>query len=661
MSFLTLLVASLAVLVFAWCAAATLRLRSGVSFVLAVYAIGFAEIVVVSLLLSPGHWLTRTALFWTVVVIAAAASFVWRMVGAPRPPSFLPAIRSLGEALSDPLVAILAVALLGAFAYVAALIVGTPPNDYDVLWYHLARAAFWKQQHAVAYIPHANDARLDGFPPNAEIGDAFTMILGRSEAYAGFVQLSSLGAAVIAIGGIARRVGFSPRQALFGALLFATLPVVILQSSTSLNDLVFAAFLAIAAYFLFEWSPASLGLVALAVGLAIGTKITALLGLPVLALLGAFLYPRRRWLALVGVGLAGIVLGAPWYVLNLIKTHHLDGKLANPKSAATVTKGDTYSAAGTVAHFLRLLVDAVDPSGAVGRDRFLYLVAAGVVLALGVRARKRLGTVGLVAAVGLAALPLAFHAIDHELLKGYQKLWIKLGHRDLAFLGFDKHLSAASPFQSWYGPAGILLVLAGFWFVGLGLRRRRLPRVTLLLALAPVVWLVLQAVTTFYSMWDGRYTMFGVMLGAVVWGLVLPIRPLAWAATAIAVTALALALVHYDEKPSGVNVLAGSAPRSVWDSSRAQVLARWLHPGEAEVVAALDREAKKGETVALNIRRKDVSYPYFGSRLDRRVEFIPFGGSFASDWYVAAPGFPPLTSGATLVVNSHGWRLYRLG
>jgi hypothetical protein len=613
--------------------------------------------VLIELLLSPGHDLTRSwllAVFGGGVAVSAAA---WFAFGRPVLPPTGPALAAAREALRDPLVAVLAVALLGAFGYVAALIVGTAPNDYDVLWYHLARAAFWKQQHAVAYIPNANDARLNGFPPNAEIADSFSMILGSTERFTGFVQLSALVAASIAIGGIARKIGLSVRQAAFGALLFATLPVVILQSATSLNDLVFSSCLVVCAYFVFTWTRVSLALAALALGLAIGTKITALLGLAVLALLGACLYPRRRWPALAGVGLAGILLGSPWYILNLVKTRHLDGKLANPENAAKVTQGNTYSPAGVVAHFMRLVIDAVDPSGAVGRDRFLYLVGAGVVLALGLRARRRLGNVGLVAAVGLAALPLAFRAIDHGLLHAYQKLWVSAGKHNLAFLGSDKHLTAASPFQSWYGPAGILLVLAGFWFVGVGLRRRALPRVALLLALAPVIWLVLQAVTTFYSMWDGRYTMFAVALGAAVWGLVQPIRPLAWAATAIAVTAMALALVHYDEKPSGVNVLGGSAPQSVWDKSRAQVLARWLHPGEAEVVAKLDRKAKKGETIALIVGRKDVSYPYFGADLDRRVVFRPFQHA---DWIVSAPGMSSFSSfGNRLVVDSHGWRLYK--
>src|SRR5581483_5238181 len=137
------------------------------------------------------------------------------------------------------------------------------------------------------------------------------------------------------------------------------------------------------------------------------------------------------------VGAAGTLLGSPWYLLNYATTHSLDGKLANPKNATTITHGDTYSIAGVVAHFMRLVIDAVDPSGAAGRDRFLYLVAAGVVLALAVRARRRLGTVGIAAAVGLAALPLAFCAIDHGLLHAYQKLWVSAGKHNLAFLGAD--------------------------------------------------------------------------------------------------------------------------------------------------------------------------------------------------------------------------------
>jgi hypothetical protein len=641
-------------------------LRGATEFALAFYLVAFSLVVVIELLLSPGRDLTQAWLLAVLAGATAVAAGVWVLLGRPAPPTFRPALAASRDALHDPLIAILAVAALGALGYVAALIVGTAPNDYDVLWYHLARAAFWKQQHAIAYIPGANDARLNGFPPNAEIADSFTMILGRTERFAGFVQFFALLATMTALAGIARRIGLSVRQALFGALVFATLPVVVLQSATGLNDLVFGAFLACCAYFLFSWTRVSLALAALALGLAIGTKITALLALPVLALVGAFLYPRRRWPGLVLVGAAGLVLGSYWYLLNLAKTGRLNGNFAQTSQATQVQHGNTYSVAGVVAHTLRLLIDAVDPSGSVGRDRLLYLVAVAAILVLGFRARRRAGAAAVMAAAALAAVPLAFRPVQHELLHAYQKVWVSLSRHNLAFLGFDKHPTRASPFQSWFGPLGVLLVLACFVLVWM--RRRELPRVGVLLALAPVVWIVLQSVTTFYSLWDGRYVIFAVALGAAVWGLVLPIRPLAWAATGIAVTALALALVHYDEKPSGVSVLGGSAPTSVWDMPRAQVLARWLHPGEDQVVATLERQARKGDTIALWIRREDVSYPYFGSRLDRRVVFVsPETVSELKEarWIVAGPVQPGpfhvncLRGACVLVVNSHGWKLYR--
>jgi len=150
---------------------------------------------------------------------------------------------------------------------------------------------------------------------------------------------------------------------------------------------------------------------------------------------------------------------------------------------------------------------------------------------------------------------------------------------------------------------------------------------------------------------------FGVALAATVWGLLLPYRALAWAATASAVTALALVLVHYDEKPSGVNVLGGPAPRSVWDLQRAQVLGRFLHPGEREVVGFLEEKARKGDTIALAIGREDVSYPYFGSRLDRHVEFVASARPTA-DWLVVSPGRSS-APGYHLLVHRNGWQLYR--
>src|SRR5438132_6062716 len=130
------------------------------------YVVAFAEIGLVSLLLSIAPHLTR----WTLLA-AVSGVFVVVLATVRRPhlPPLRSAARFLVEALHDPAIAIVAVAVVGVIGYSIALGLFSPPNDGDAIEYHLARAAFWKQQHAIGYVHGAGDARLDAFPPNGEI------------------------------------------------------------------------------------------------------------------------------------------------------------------------------------------------------------------------------------------------------------------------------------------------------------------------------------------------------------------------------------------------------------------------------------------------------------------------------------------------------------
>src|SRR5437588_3532769 len=156
--------------------AASLRLREMTAFLLAAYLIAFGELVVVVVGLSPLHLVRRDVLAPTLLVPLIAAAFVWNGTGRPSPPSLRRAGQTLARALHDPPLALLAGVVAVAFAYLIALGLGTPANAWDAMWYHLARAAFWKQQHAVGYVAHANDARLNANPPVAEIGALYGMV-----------------------------------------------------------------------------------------------------------------------------------------------------------------------------------------------------------------------------------------------------------------------------------------------------------------------------------------------------------------------------------------------------------------------------------------------------------------------------------------------------
>jgi hypothetical protein len=353
------------------CIAALLRVCGIVAFGLAIAVLAFAEIVVVSHALSVLEAYERR---WFIVALAVVAITAATGVVVVRPPWPSLAHRAvLRQLASDRLVVVLAVVVLAGLVYVVALALFTPPTERDALSYHLVRALFWIQAGAVGHIPGPVDPRLNEFPVNAELLQGASMLLSGSGRWVALPQLMSLLVGMVAIFGVARRVDVDHVAAAFGALLFATLPVVALQAPTALNDLVVAALVVVTAYFALGRTASDAVLASVAVALLVGTKGTALLALPVLLTL-AIVAQRGRQQVLVLAGVtAGVVLGAAWYAGNVA-----DGKgpfgSVGPKLAGT---GDGVLA--YLARTSRYLVETVELPGAVGDDRFLFVAAAAVV------------------------------------------------------------------------------------------------------------------------------------------------------------------------------------------------------------------------------------------------------------------------------------------
>ena len=254
--------------------AATLRLPDLPRLILGAYVVGFAEVVGVILLLSAFQAVTRAAILVAVAALFAASVAGWFLKGAPRPP--LVPVGRLRELRRTPVLLVLAVTTGLALIYVVALIVGTPPNNYDSLTYHLTRAAFWSQGDSVGYIADAYDERLNTHPPNAEIALTFVLEVGRHERIAGFVQFTAALASAVGVYAIARKLNLARREAAFGGLLFLTLPIVLLEASTTQNDLVAASLLVAATVLLLGESPREFALAAVATALAVGTKVPAM-------------------------------------------------------------------------------------------------------------------------------------------------------------------------------------------------------------------------------------------------------------------------------------------------------------------------------------------------------------------------------------------------
>ena len=219
-----------------------------------------------------------------VAAVAALAVAAGAAVAVARP--HVPDIAGveLRALARDRVIAVLAVVCLLEVGFILALALFTPPTERDALGYHLQRGLLWMQESEVEdNVNDVTDARLNEAPWNAELLQAATMLVSGSVRWVGLVQVAALLFAVArAIYGIGVRVGLERRQATFGALLFATLPVVALQAPAALNDLVVASLVAVAAFFALGRTRAEIGLGCVAIALLVGTKGTAFIALPVL-------------------------------------------------------------------------------------------------------------------------------------------------------------------------------------------------------------------------------------------------------------------------------------------------------------------------------------------------------------------------------------------
>ena len=238
-----------------WLAAAVVGIDALPLRGLAAYVVGWAGLAVATALLSFPGLLSRWSLTLVVAALAGVALAARLRQREPSAASLDPGWR---DALRDPVVRVLAVAVLAAGVYLGALAVLTTPNDWDGLTYHETRALLWDQQDGLGYVPSGNDPRLDGNPPVEEIGLYLAMILPRSERFAALPQYLALWASLLAVVLAARRLGLSRPAAAYGGLVFATLPIVVLHGASILNDLVVASFLLAAVVFLLGRSRAEL-------------------------------------------------------------------------------------------------------------------------------------------------------------------------------------------------------------------------------------------------------------------------------------------------------------------------------------------------------------------------------------------------------------------
>jgi hypothetical protein len=557
--------------------AASLRLDSVVPFALGVYLLASAEVIGLTEVLSLLGWIRPAGYAVGQALCFAAAAGAWWWRGRPRPPLRRYDLRAAVNA--HPLVAGLAVGIAALVVYEAFLVFATPPNNWDSMTYHLSRAAGWYQRHRVEYFP-AHTERENAFQPNSELEILYTFVLVGRDTAAAATQLIAQLALLIGVYGCARRLGLTRPASLFAALLTATLSEIALQSVTTQNDLLAASFVVAAVCLVLGTATADLVLAGLAVGLALGTKLTAAPALLILAALAVLRAPwRQRAVTLaVSSAVALALVGFYGYGLNLIET----GKPLGRPVAQGETHVDRVTVGGTVSTAARSAFRFFDFSGLNPPDW-------------------------------------ETSAVSWTGRKVFAGLHIPANPPEATQSGFNFRVNVrANEDVAWFGPLGFLLLLPlSLVFLIRGAARRAPPEAFVLAAAIPLFAVVL-ALGFKYNVWLGRFFVAPV-------ALTMPLAAYAYRrSTALA---LSLALVGLfglyktvtmsETKPAGVDERA-----AVWTLPRssAQTIVR---PDLTAVFDGVNDRVPSKSTLGAVLGPDDWDYPLYGPTLERRIVPLP--------------------------------------
>lgn len=192
--------------------------------------------------------LYRAISFWPILgawcLCFVAAIFGWiKTIGNPK---------ELIQEFKIPNLSRFELLLLGGIGFIV-LAVGliawvAPPNTWDSMTYHMARVMHWIQDRSVAYYP-THISRQLYLNPGSEFIILHFQILSGGDHLANAVQWFSMVGSAIGISLITKQFGADSRGQIFSAIISLTIPMGILQGSSTQNDYAVAFWLVCFAYY----------------------------------------------------------------------------------------------------------------------------------------------------------------------------------------------------------------------------------------------------------------------------------------------------------------------------------------------------------------------------------------------------------------------------
>ncbi len=167
--------------------------------------------------------------------------------------------------------------------------VKSPPNNTDSLQYHMSRVVHWEQNGSLQHYPTAFEPQLFN-PIFAEVVILNLRLLGGTDGSANLVQWFCFLGIVIGVSLVAKGLGARQLGQWLAAVFVASVPMCLLQATSTQNDLVTAFWLISALYFIILGDERELATdealsLAISAGLGILTKGTAY----------PYLFPLALW------------------------------------------------------------------------------------------------------------------------------------------------------------------------------------------------------------------------------------------------------------------------------------------------------------------------------------------------------------------------------
>jgi hypothetical protein len=219
--------------------------------------------------------------------------------------------------------------------------------NFDSLWYHMPFSADIAQSHSTTGMHHVETVFVNWFyPQNSELLHAVGILMIGRDTLSLFINFAWLGVAFLAAYCVGRPYGRGIPAVLAAAILAGCHTLVVREPGAAKNDLMAAALLLAGIAILVEawnaqprsdegafaesramrgelrtqalygWPLAAAGL---AVGLAVGTRLTIFAMAAALSVVVIVLAPGgRRWMAAAWWFVGGLLGGGYWYLRNLI-------------------------------------------------------------------------------------------------------------------------------------------------------------------------------------------------------------------------------------------------------------------------------------------------------------------------------------------------------